>query len=225
MILSDLMPDTLSRVEELPPPDGPVFWKLTGEVYPQMVYAMFEAALMTGVVQTINVVVPLAAGQNWFLSSIPKGAIAPLRMRAPYPIRKGSLKALDDMIPGWEQETGKQIRSWFPLGVTGFGIYPALEVDQQVVMDFIASPVNVVTPYSGGETVPFQGEFTDFLPQYAAAILRTKEGTAEAEEASQVFQEYLSRMKSLSLFQSRLDALVMSSSYGGRVQTNSRNQV
>jgi hypothetical protein len=46
LVLSDLLNDVLNRVEEAQPPAGPVFWDLTGEVYPAMVDGIFEAALM-----------------------------------------------------------------------------------------------------------------------------------------------------------------------------------
>jgi hypothetical protein len=224
LVLSDLMPDTLGRIEENLPSaslfPGPTFWDLAGEVYPAMVDAAFEAALLTGVVQSVNVTIALAKNTTYFFN-MPKGTIAPLRMRAPYPIRKASLKGLDDMQPNWQKDAAAgQIQCWFPLGVSGFGIYPQLNADATVIMDFLASPVNVARPYTGAEPVPFQAEFTDFLPQYAAAILRTKEGGVEAEEAQTVYEEYLSRMKALSLFQGRLDSLVMSAAFGGRVQTN-----
>jgi hypothetical protein len=226
MVLSDLMPNTLGRIEENLPTapvfPGPTFWSLAGEVYPQMVDAEFEAALITGVVQIINVVIDLSPTTTYFFG-MPKGALAPIRMKGPYPIRKASLKGLDDMLPNWQSDPrGSQVLCWFPLGVSGFGIYPQLTADVQVVMDFIASPVNQARPYTGAETVPFQSEFTDFLPQYAATMLRAKEGGAEAEEANVVYEEYLSNMKALSLFQGRLDSLVMTGAYGGRVQTNSR---
>jgi hypothetical protein len=147
-------------------------------------------------------------------------------MKAPYGIRKTSLKSLDDMNPGWQKEAaGTQIISWFPLGVSGFGIYPQLKAGQNVVMDFLYSPINAARPYTGNETIPLQQEFSDLLSKYAAAQLRAKEAGAEAEEADTVFQEYLSETKDLSLFQQRIDSLVYSSAYGGRSQVNPRTAV
>ena len=63
--LNSLLPDVLGRVED-PMPPGPIFWNLTDEVYPAMVEAEFEAALITGVVQANNVVVTLAANTTYF---------------------------------------------------------------------------------------------------------------------------------------------------------------
>jgi hypothetical protein len=234
MILSTLLPDVLGRVEEnlptAPQLPGPTFWNLTGEVYPQMVDAMFEAALITGVVQLSSKQVTLAADTTYFSmqygTNVPKGILGALRMRAPYSIRKTTLNGLDSMIPNWQQaDPGSQIRSWFPLGVSMFGIFPQLAAEANVVMDFIVSPVNEARPYSGAETIPFQTEFIDFLNQYAAAMLRAKEGGAEAEEAETVYKQYLGKMKQLSAFQGRLDSLVFSGAYGGRGMVNPRAAV
>jgi hypothetical protein len=130
------------------------------------------------------------------------------------------------MIPTWQQATpASQLIAWFPLGVSQFGIYPQLSAEAQVVMDFISSPVNKPRPYSGSEAIPFQTEFNDFLAQYAAAMLRSKEGGAEAEEADTVYKDYLAKMKQLSAFQGRLDSLVFSGAFGGRSQVNPRTAV
>lgn len=244
LTLYDLLPDILGRLEEdLPPnyfsppspdnpagaPDGPIFWNLRGEIYVQMVDALFEATVATGLVQLSNVLVTLAAGTTYFsiqnnvAIGIPKGVIGALRMRAPYSIRKTSLKTLDDMVPTWQQETpGEQIRAWFPLGLSHIGIYPQLSADSQVVMDFMYSPVNQPRPYDGTQIVPLQKEFNNLLTTYAAAMLRTKEGGAEAEEADVVFQAFMSKMKELSVFQTRVDSLDYSPAFGVASRVNPR---
>lgn len=227
MTLADLLTDTLGRIEENLPTDtpaGPVFWNLVGEVWPQMVDAMYEATLLTGVVQAVSQAFTITANTTYFTN--PKGMVAPLRMRAPYAIRKNSLKGLDDMNPNWQlTPPGTQIQAWWPMGISGFGVFPQLTADATVTMDWITSPVNQVRPYSGAVAVPFQEEFTDAFSQYAAAMLRAKEGGQEAEEASVVYTEYMGRMRALSAFQSRLDALVLTAAYGGRVQVNARTVV
>jgi len=244
MILSDLLPDILGRVEENVE-NGPIFWSLAGEVYVSMVDAMFEAALMSGVVQLPNVSVSLGAGSTYysiqgppgfggggfgqmgFGTIVPQGIIAPLRMRAPSTIRKTTINALDTMIPGWQQaDPSDQIIAWFPLGTSGIGIYPQLADDSTVVMDFLCSPVNETRPYTGAEVIPFQAEFADAFSQYGAAYLRAKEGGAEAEEADVVFQAFMSNMKSLSAFQTRIDSLVYSGAFGaGMSNPNPRKVV
>ncbi len=244
--LSDFLPDVLGRIEEQMPPNGPVFWSLTDEVYVQMVYSMFEAALVTGTVQNISIPVTLPPDTTYFNvqggqtgygtggygagpyggSLVPQGLLAPIRMRAPYPIRKTTQKALDDMNPGWQQAPpAAQIKAWFPLGVSMFGIYPDLNQDQTVIMDFIASPVNKHRPYDGTEASPFQHEFNDLITKYAAAMLRSKEGGVEAEEADTTFKDYMDTLKDLSLFQQRLDSLVYSANYGMKVGVSPKTQV
>jgi hypothetical protein len=237
MVLSDLLSDTLGRIEEANPP---TFWSLTGEVYPQMVYALYEATLISGAVQQNSILITLTANQTYFNiqgastgygtggygvggyggNLVPQGLIAPLRIRSPFPVKKTSLKALDDMIPGWQKETGTKLRAWFPLGVSMFGIYPKLSLDTQVTMDFITSPINQSRPYTGAETVPFQEEYADMIAKYAAAMLRSKEGGAEAEEAATVYESYLGTLKQLSLFQQRVDTLIFSKGYGWKVGVN-----
>jgi hypothetical protein len=216
--------DVLGRIEEAMPPNGPTFWNLIGEVYPQMVDALFESSLITGVVQASNQRFTITANTTYFKN--PKGFIAPLRLKAPYAIRKTSLRGLDSTIPNWQQATpGYQIQAWFPLGCSGFGVYPQMASEQTVIMDWIQSPVNEARPYTGNETVPLQTEFSDLISMYAAAGLRSKEGGQEAEESATVFSEYLSTVKSLSLFQGRLDSLVFSAAYGAKSQVNPRSIV
>ncbi len=232
LTLSSLLNDVLNRVEEAQPPAGPIFWSLTGEVYPTMVDGIFEASLITGVVQLVSVLVTLTAGTTWFSlqasggglyasPTVPVGIVAPLRMKAPYGIRKSSLSSLDQMNPSWQsQAPGPQIISWGPLGVSGFFIYPQLDSEQQVVMDFIACPINQPRPLTGNEQIQLQQEFADLLSKYAAAQLRAKEAGQEADEAGIVFEEYMNELKDLSLFQNRIDSLTFSAAYGARSQVN-----
>ena len=133
LMLSDLLPDILGRLEENVE-SGPVFWNLTGEVYPAMVDGIFEASLISGVVQLVSLQVTLAANTTWFSLQasggglyasldVPVGIVAPLRMKAPYGIRTSSLKSLDDMTPNWGQAApSSQLIAWGPLGVSGFFI-------------------------------------------------------------------------------------------------------
>ena len=242
LTLQQLLPDVLNRVEEALPtdnPSGPIFWDLVGEVYPAMVDGIFEAALITGVVQLSSQLITLAAGVTYFglqpssaasggygSNVAPAGVVAPIRLKAPYAVKKTTLKGLDEMYPQWQaQAPGTQIKSWFPLGVSGFGIFPQLEQEQQVVMDFISCPINTPPPYTGNETLPVQNEFADLVAKYGAAQLRTKEGGQEAEEAETVFTAYLEEAKDLSLLQQRLDSLIYSAAFGGKSGVNPRTAV
>ena len=107
--LADLITDLSGRLEEVS--GASVFWSETYEMLPALVDAMFEAALVTGTVQAVNIPVTLPANttyislQNNTAIGIPEGVIAALRLRLPWPIRKTSLEALDSINPNWEQET------------------------------------------------------------------------------------------------------------------------
>lgn len=242
-LLSSLLPDLLGRVEEGNPP---VFWNLQGEVYVQMVYAMCEAILLTGVVQANDVAVTIAANETYFNIQgvqngygsggygggpyggglVPQGLLAPIRMRAPFPVRKTTLKALDDNYPGWQQEAPSDtIKAWFPVGVNLLGIYPQLKDPMNVTMDFISSPVNEYRPYTGNETVPFQPEFNDLITKFAAVMLRSKEGGVDAEEADTTLKEFTDTLKNLSLFQKRIDSLVFTRAYGTKMNVSPRTNV
>jgi hypothetical protein len=243
--LAALVPDVLARTEENEE-NGPIFWSLVYEVLPELVDAMFEATLLTGVVQAVNIPVTLqpnttyfsiAQGQGYGYGGFgqggyggglnaPPGALAALRMRAPWAIRKVSLKALDDVNPGWQNATpGTQVMSWGPLGISGFFIYPQLSVETQVIMDFIISPTVAPRPYTTSLPVPFEAQFLSAFSEYAATLLRTKELGAETEEAEIVMNAYLDKMRQLSLFQQRLDSQVFTPAYGANVKVNSREIV
>jgi hypothetical protein len=229
--LASLLPDLAGRLEETDP-NSPVFWSLIDEFLPALVDAQFEAALITGTVQAVNIPVKLAAGTTYFslqnntTIGIPAGVIAALRLRLPWPIRKTTLAGLDAMVPNWQQAApGTTVQAWGPLGVSSFFIYPQLASPQQCVMDFILSPVTSPRPYNTAIPIPFQEEFTDAFAMYAAVMLRSKELGLELEAASTVLDEYMSQMKDLSMFQNRLDQLVLTNTYGARATVQRREVV
>lgn len=219
--IANLASQVYQRLEE--DPANPIFWTQY-EVYTALVEAMNEAALLTGVVQTVQPTA-LTLPINTTYITMPKGAIALLRMTGPFPIQKTEVFALDQMIPGWETVGGttanppvQQILYWFPVGLTKFGIYPQLSVPQNVLITFLAYPVAETRPYSGAETVPFQQEFQDALQQYAGHILRTKEAGQEFEESQTIYQQFLDTMRSLNIFQARHDSLVFTQKVGAPVR-------
>ena len=136
-----------------------------------------------------------------------------------------ALAGLDAIYPAWQQAApGPTVQAWFPLGVSAFGIYPQLSSPQQCVMDFIVSPTTAVRPYTTDIPVPFLTEFNDLLPMGAAVALRSKELGSESEEAAQVMQDYLGQLKALSLYQSRLDSLVLTAAYGAKAGTSTQKR-
>lgn len=219
--IANLAVQVYQRLEENPA--APVYWTQY-EVYTALVEAMNEAALLTGVVQTVqSTTIDLPTDTNFV--PMPTGAIALLRVVAAQAVQKTELFVLDQLIPSWETQGGaganpavQKIQYWFPLGLDQFGIYPKLTADQQVKVTYLSYPVAETRPYTGAETVPFQVEFQDALQQYAAHILRMKEATAEFDESQAIYQQFLDTMRSLSVFQARHDSLVFSRSIGAPVR-------
>jgi hypothetical protein len=231
--LAPLVDVLCGRLEEDTPANGgPTFWSETYEMLPALVDAMFQAALVTGAIQAINVPVTLAANTTFFslqnntTIGIPAGVIAALRLRLPWPIRKTTLKGLSDVIPGWQNTAAStSLRAWFPLGVSQFGIFPQLTSPQTAIMDFLVAPTTAVRPYTTAITVPFLDEFMSAFPEYAAVILRSKELGLEAEAAETVMNAFLTQMKGLSMWQNRLDGLVLSNTYGAAMPKMKRDIV
>ncbi len=231
--LAPLVDNLCDRLEEpIPANGGPVFWSETYEMLPALVDAMFQAAAITGAIQAVNVPVTLAANTTFFSLQnntsigIPAGVFAALRLRAPYSIRKTTLKGLSDVIPGWQNfAAGTQLRSWFPLGISSFGIFPQLTSPITCLMDFLLAPVNVPRPYTSSITVPFLEEYVSAFPEYAAVTLRSKELGVELETAQTILNDFLGQMKQLSMWQSRLDSLVLTATYGAAMPKMKRELV
>lgn len=213
--ISSIATRVCDRLEESE--TAPVFWSLQSEIYSAIAEAMNEAALITGTVEVAQPT-PLTLPTNTTYIPMPANAIALLRVQAPNMIQKTSLFTLDKMIPGWQNETGTAIRYWFPVGLNKFGIYPQLSVQQEILVTYLGYPVTNGRPLTGAETVPFGQEYQDALEQYAAHILRLKEGGAEFELSQVIYSQFLSTMKSLTAFQARHDSLVFTRSLGAGVR-------
>lgn len=206
-----------SRLEE---PAGPgIFWSLENEILPAVVEAMNEASLLTGVVQTVQTV-PITIPANTNFLPLPRNAIALIRVLGPVYVRKTSLWALDNLNRSWETVIGGYAQNWFPLGVTKWGIFPKLGVEQQVMVTYLSYPTTAPPPYSGSEPVPFQTEFHESLEQYAAHVLRLKEAGNEFEASQTIYQEFLATMKTLDAFETRHDSLVFNKGVGSAVRVN-----
>lgn len=221
-ILSQLVTQVLQRLEE--DPANPVFWSIF-EVENAVVEAMNEAALITGVVQTVQTAtLTLPADATWI--SMPENAICLLRIVGANAVQKTEVFALDKLHPGWQTEGGSSanppvltITNWFPVGLDKFGIYPMLSADQQVKVTYLSYPMQTApAEYTGNETIPFQQEYIESLTQYAAHVLRLKESGQEFQESQQVYQEFLATMRRLSAFVARHDSLVFTKTGGATVR-------
>lgn len=205
------------RLEE---PAGPgIFWSYENEILPAVVEAMNEASLLTGVVQTVQTA-PITVPINTNFLTLPKNAIALIRVLAPAYLRKTSIFALDNLNRSWEADKGTLLQAWFPMGVTKWGVYPQLTAEQQVMVTYLAYPVPAGPPYTGNETIPFQTEFHESLEQYAAHVLRLKEAGQDFEGSQGIYQDFLATMKTLDAFETRHDSLVFTKAVGASVRIN-----
>jgi hypothetical protein len=199
------------RLEE---PRGPgVFWSLAGEIYPTLVEAMREAALITGEPEVRQAALfTLTSGTTFF--TLPANAICLLRLQAPNMVQKTSVWDLDRDNSSWESDQGTVPDYWFPVGLTQFGIHPQLKSNIQANLTYIALPVPTGRPYTGAETVDFQQEFNEGFSDYSAHVLQLKEGGEEFVQSSKLYDRFLSRMTELSNFSYRKGSLRFTRSVG-----------
>jgi hypothetical protein len=207
--LEQLAGEVLNRLEEANPP---VFWNLQGEVYPALVWAANEAALITGEPEIQNATLTLTGATTFFL--LPPGAIALLRLQAPQWITKTSMWDMDRMLPGWESDVGTQPDYWFPVGLNQFAIHPQLEADITSNLTYLQLPVPTVTPYTGLETLDYQPEFQEGIIDYAAHILVAKEGGKEFQSSAKLYDRFLAKMTQLSNFSYRTGSIKFTRTVG-----------
>lgn len=201
--LATLAQAVFNRIEESNPP---VFWDLQGEIYPFLIEAMNEATMITGEPQ-MRQGNPFTLTANTTIFQIPSTMVALLRIQAPNWVEKTSLWDLDRITPGWESDVGDTIDSWFPIGMTQFGIHPQLTQDTQVFLTGVRIPITSPQPYTGAEVIPFQLEYTDDFEDYAAHICGLKEGGEEFKQSSKLYDRFLAGMVEMSNFAYRKGSL------------------
>jgi hypothetical protein len=201
--INTLATAVLGRIEEANPP---VFWQLQGEIYDFIVEGMNEAVMITGEPE-VRQLVPFTLAANTTLFTVPAPLVALLRVQSPNWVVKTSLWDLDRITPGWESDVGTVPDSWFPYGLTQFGIHPQLNQAMQVFLTGIALPVPTGAPYTGSEAIPFQPEYNDGFEDYAAHIATLKEGGEEFKQSLKVYGRFLDGMTQLSNFAYRKGAL------------------
>jgi hypothetical protein len=208
--LMQLAVETLNRLEEANPP---VFWSLQGEVYPAIIFAANEAALITGEPEVIQTT-PFVLEANTSFFTLPPAAIALLRIQAPQWITKTSLWDMDRMLPGWESDVGPSPDYWFPMGLTQFCIHPQLQANVNAFLTYLALPVPTITPYTGLETLDYQPEFAEGIIDYAAHLLQAKEGGEEFKSSAKLYDRFLAKMTQLSNFSYRTGSIKFTRSVG-----------
>jgi hypothetical protein len=215
MTISDLTNEVLQSLEE--DPAAPIFWNLVDEVRPAVVEAARWATIITGESELrVTPAAPLAA--DTMLFSVPSSLIALIRMEATAVVPKSSPWKLDRMIPGWQNEMGDELKAWFPVGLTKFGIYPRLNNPVQVVLTGIALPVTTARPYTGLETLPFQIEYEHAMQRMAVHLLRIKEGGLEFYQSLEDLDSFLEAMVDLGRFSYRKDKLRFTSAFGPKAE-------
>jgi hypothetical protein len=206
--LQDIGYTVQDKLEEARGPG--IFWNLQSELYPAIVEGMNEAALITGdpeqrALATTLVPGGTVSGAPPFVYAMPSTAILLVRMDA---VGSGTIKKvfacdLDRNNPGWEGETGDVIKRWFPIGLTMFGIWPALIAPVMVNLTVLSFPITTNAPYTGAEVSPFREEYTDAFSEYAAHIARLKEGGVDFQESIPQYQSFQDKMVSLTKFAAR----------------------
>lgn len=207
--IADIETLVSARLEE--PTDGiGIFWSVQNEVRPAIVEAMNEATLITGEPQ-VRAKVPFTIPASTVFTplSLPSDALALLRVEGAnsLPAKKCWMWDLDKQFPGWETMVGDKPRFWFPYGLTKVGFFPCLTADVQVVLNYVQIPVNTAPTYTGAEVIPFQSEYIEGFEEYAAHILRLKEGDPDFGQSMPEYQKFLAAMEELSSFAYRKNSL------------------
>ena len=102
--LSSLAPDVQNKLRD---PD-PVFWSLTGEVYPALVEAQMEACLISGEPEIGSVQFTISDTQTF--QAMPANMVAILRVNGPGLIQKAAMWDLDAAQPGWQGATSQTVQ-------------------------------------------------------------------------------------------------------------------
>jgi hypothetical protein len=222
--IADIEQRVQFRLEEQADDIG-TFWSVQNEIRPTIVEAMNEATLITGEPQVrAKVTFTIPASTVFTPLVMPTDAIALLRVEGPggLPTKKCWIWDLDKQFPGWETMTGDTPRYWVPFGLSQFLIFPCLTAPVQVVLNYVQVPVNVAPPYTGTEVIPFQSEYIEGFEDYAAHILRLKEGNPDFAQSVPEYQKFLSAMEELSSFAYRKNSLRFTRTGGAQSAINEK---
>jgi hypothetical protein len=214
--LNDLADRTQDKLEE--PRGAGTFWSRANELLPYVVEAMWETTLITGEPELRGT--PFTVTANTTLQSMPSGSVAIVRIEGGngVELKKESVWGLDRMIPGWQAETGNDLKFWFPVGLSNWGVYPLLNASIQVILTYLALPITATRPYAGTEAVPFQDEYSGMLVDHASAIASVKEGGEEFKQGLVRYDAFLARAELLSKYGVRRGSLRQSMSMGPAVR-------
>jgi len=225
--IDDISAGVLRRLEE--DTASPVFWNLPLEIRPIVLEALCEATLITGQPQVKLLSAPYTLTPSQTIQPAPAvifsnhSVLAIIRIDINnQPLHKVSVFDLDMANKDWQNDLPAAApNEWFPFGLGGqFGIHPQVSAPLGVTITAITNPTITSPPYTGGESINFQSEFNLGLECYGAHAARIKEGGAEAEQAMQLYETFLSVMTELSMFAIRRDSLRFSRALGVASELN-----
>jgi hypothetical protein len=226
--IGQMAPQVLARVEE-PDPANPIFWGLTTECYSALVEACSDLLILIGR-PTNTVQLPVTLLPNTLFQPMPPGMFAVTNVQGPDgDVYKFSQFDMDYSQASWqssyENDLGDSVLQWWPLGLTAFGIHPAVEVPEPVIVTGIQLVTQQTWPFDGTVVLPFHAEFEAAIEKYAAHYLRFKESGAEFQQSLALYQEYLDDAKRLTEIEDRKDDYIFSRNLGiqvGVAQTTKR---
>ena len=226
--IADLAPQVSARLEELNP-SAPIFWQLNTEVYSAIVEGICDLLLLVGrPTNTVDVSYTLQPNTIW--QTMPTGMFAITDIFGPGSTAyKMTLFDMDftqsSWGSDWENQISDSIQRWFPIGLTSFGIFPAVSVPQPVTITGIKLVTQQSWPYDGTVVFPFHDEFLSAVEKYAAFYCRLKEAGNEFSEAIALYEDYLTDAQRLTEIEDRRDSYLFGRNLGvitGVKQTSAR---
>jgi hypothetical protein len=224
--ISDIAPQVIARLEETNPP---VFWQLNTEIYSGIVEGINDLLLLVGrPTNTVNLPVTLLPNTIW--QPMPPGMFCITDIQGPGSAAwKMTMFDMDytqsSWQSSWENDLSDSFQRWFPVGLTSFGIHPAVSVPQPVTITGIQLVTTEAWPYDGTVVFPFHDEFIAAVEKYAASYCRLKEGGNEFFESLALYQEYLGDAERLTEIEDRRDPYIFGRNLGvqaGVKQTSQR---
>jgi len=218
--IGQLAPQVCSRLEELDP-NSPTFWQLNTEIYSALVEACSDLLLLVG--RPTNFVnVPYTLQPNSIWQQLPPDLLCITNIYgASGALYKLTLWDMDftqaSWQSTWQNDLGDAVERWWPLGLTAFGVHPAVSVPEPVTVTGLQLVTTETWPYDSSVVIPFQNEIESALEMYAAHWCRIKEGGADFEQSLALYGEYLDQAKRLTELSDRRDPYIFSRNLGIQV--------
>lgn len=220
-IVSDLVPQVQSRLEEMAGPSGDgELWSIQFEIRTAITEAMSDLMLLIGR-PTQEVTQQFSLALNTCFQALPIGVFLLTNIYGVGgELRCVSLHDMDYILsswsPAWSNDTSPNgpVR-WFPLGFNLFGVHPAPTVPTNVTITGIQSVTTESYPYSGNSPLVFHDELEAALEQYATMYCKLKEDGPEVQTGMQLYKEYLAVAARNTEIEDRRDAVIFSPAFGG----------